>query len=569
MKFWFLSDTSRLIKEKNEIEKLQLTAAWLEETEWILDDGLALIAKIKSHGHLYEVKLTYPPFFPSTPPMVTPMEEEADWSSHQYENGSLCLEWGPDNWYRSVTGANMLESTYRLIYMENPLGETGEKHLVISRHFLTQGQNLRNKIFRLHVEPELLNIISNLQENYVANIKFVFIFGDRKTAVLHVLEIEDIEGSVWENTSLPDDIKPNYELTGLLLKTDLSSTEVEKLNTINQWEQHYDTESINPLSEEKLIIAMDNENNPHVLMSSTSKEKLFSIPLVTEEHKERLPNQLVGLNEKKIGLVGLGSLGSKIAQSLARTGVRKFYLVDDDVFLPGNLVRHTLDWKSVASHKVDAVENQLMNISSAVDVEVSKINLSGQEATTSLNTVLSKLGNCDLIIDSTANPRVFNFLSAVGTTYGKPMVWGEVFAGGIGGLIARSRPKADPDALTMRKGFNGYTMHLPEFEFKIRELYATEDQQEEVMVASDADVSIIAGHLTRFVLDTVLQPGQSIYPYSMYLIGLSNSWIFEAPFDTRPVHINHLPDETETVENEEERNRTIDFIASLLEKSDD
>lgn len=569
MKFWFLSNTSRLTKEKDEIEKLQLTALWLEGTEWILDDGLALIAKIKSHGHLYEIKLTYPPFFPSTPPMITPTEKGAHWSAHQYENGSLCLEWGPDNWYQSVTGANMLESAHRLIYKENPLGKTGEKHLVISRHFLTQGQNLRNKTFRLYIEPDLLNIISNLKGKYVANIKFTFILGNHKTAVLHVLELGDIEGCIWQNTSLPDDIKPNYELTGLLLKTDLSSPEVEKLNTINQWEQYYDTESINPLSEEKLIIAMDKENNPHVLISSTTKEKLFSIPLVTEEPKKRLPNQLVGLNEKKIGLVGLGSLGSKIAQSLARTGIRKFYLVDDDIFLPGNLLRHTLDWKSVASHKVDAVENQLMNISSTMDVEVSKINLSGQEATTSLNTVLSKLSHCDLIIDATANPRAFNFLSAVGNTYGKPMVWGEVFAGGIGGLIARSRPKVDPDALTMRKGFNGYTMQLPKFEFKVRELYAAEDQQEEVMVASDADVSIIASHLTRFALDTVLQTEQSIYPYSMYLIGLSNSWIFEAPFDTHPIHINQLPDETEIERNEGELNNTIDFITSLLEKRDD
>lgn len=567
MKFWFLMDTSRLTKEKDEIEKLQSTAPWLEGAEWILDDGLALIAKIKSRGHIYEVKLTYPSFFPSTPPMVTPIEEDAHWSTHQYEGGSLCLEWGPDNWDRSITGANMLESTYRLIYKENPLGETWEKDVVLSRHSLTQGQNLRNKTIRLFVEPEFLNIISNLEEKYVANIKFAFIFGNHKTVVLHVLEIEGIEGSIWENTSLPDDIKPNYELTGLLLKTDFSSIEVEKLNTVNQWEQHYDTEAIKPLSEQKLIIAIDNENNPQVLMSSTSKGKLFSIPLVTDDSKGRLPNQLIGLSKIKVGIVGLGSLGSKIAQSLARTGVRKFYLVDDDVFLPGNLVRHTLDWKSVASHKVDAVENQLMNISSAVDVKVSRINLSGQEATTSLNTALSKLGNCDLIIDATANPRVFNFLSAVGTTYGKPMVWGEVFAGGIGGLIARSRPKADPDSLTMRKGFNRYTMQLPEFEFKIRELYATEGHQEEVMVASDADVSIIASHLTRFAVDTVLQPGQSIYPYSMYLIGLSNSWIFEEPFDTRPIHINHLPDETETVE--EERKKTINFIASLLEKSDD
>ncbi|WP_096186291.1 ThiF family adenylyltransferase [Evansella halocellulosilytica] len=569
MKFWFLSDTRRLTKEKDEIEKLQSTATWLEGTEWTLENGLALIAKIKAHGNLYEVKLTYPPFFPSTPPIVTPMEDGAHWSTHQYENGSLCLEWGPDNWYPSVTGANMLESAYRLIYKENPLGETVEKNLVISRHFLTEGQNLRNKAFRLYVEPEFLNIISNLQDHYMGNIKFTFVFGNEDTAILHVLELEHKEGKAWKNSSLPEDFKSNYELTGVLLKSNLSSTEIRNMKTVTQWKQHYDLEVVTPLSDTILIIAMDNENNPHVLMNGTNKEKLFSIPLVTEEPKGRLPNHLVGLNEKRIGIVGLGSLGSKIALSLARTGARKFYLVDDDVFLPGNMIRHTLDWKSVASHKVDAVKNQLMNISTAVNVAVSKINLSGQEATTSLNTVLSKLGNCDLIIDATANPRAFNFLSAVRTTYEKPMVWGEVFAGGIGGLIARSRPKADPDALTMRKGFNGYTMQLPEFEFKILDLYATEDQQEEVMIASDADVSIIAGHLTRFALDTVLQPDQSIYPYSMYLIGLSNSWIFEAPFDTHPIHINHLTDETETVENEEERNETIDFIASLLEKSDD
>ena len=37
------------------------------------------------------------------------------------------------------------------------------------------------------------------------------------------------------------------------------------------------------------------------------------------------------LKDKKVGVVGLGSLGSKIAVSLARSGVRQFELVDGDV----------------------------------------------------------------------------------------------------------------------------------------------------------------------------------------------------------------------------------------------
>ena len=31
------------------------------------------------------------------------------------------------------------------------------------------------------------------------------------------------------------------------------------------------------------------------------------------------------------------------------------------------------------------------------------------------------------------------------------MVWGEVFAGGFGGFIARSRPTIDPDPAVMRQ----------------------------------------------------------------------------------------------------------------------
>jgi sulfur-carrier protein adenylyltransferase/sulfurtransferase len=54
--------------------------------------------------------------------------------------------------------------------------------------------------------------------------------------------------------------------------------------------------------------------------------------------------------------------------------VGSFYLTDDDVFLSGNIQRHTLDWNSVGVHKVDAIQNQLKHISSDINVDVSYIN---------------------------------------------------------------------------------------------------------------------------------------------------------------------------------------------------
>ena len=37
----------------------------------------------------------------------------------------------------------------------------------------------------------------------------------------------------------------------------------------------------------------------------------------------------------------------------------EFYLVDDDILLPENLVRNDLDWREVALHKVDALADKV------------------------------------------------------------------------------------------------------------------------------------------------------------------------------------------------------------------
>ena len=68
----------------------------------------------------------------------------------------------------------------------------------------------------------------------------------------------------------------------------------------------------------------------------------------------------------------------------------------------------------------------------------------GQESSGIVDSILSQLGACDLIIDATANPLVLNQLSTVTGQQLKPMVWFEIWAGGIGGMIARFRPNQDP-----------------------------------------------------------------------------------------------------------------------------
>lgn len=71
----------------------------------------------------------------------------------------------------------------------------------------------------------------------------------------------------------------------------------------------------------------------------------------------RLSEEAQKLANVRVGIVGLGSVGSKIAISLARSGVRRFLLIDDDYLAPGNMVRHELSWAYVGAHKAQAVSD--------------------------------------------------------------------------------------------------------------------------------------------------------------------------------------------------------------------
>jgi hypothetical protein len=55
------------------------------------------------------------------------------------------------------------------------------------------------------------------------------------------------------------------------------------------------------------------------------------------------------------------------------------------------------------------------------------------------------------------------------------------------------------------------------------------------LVADDAEVTIIAAHITRLVIDILVRE-ETIFPHSAYAVGLRQEWIFSAPFDTFPIN---------------------------------
>jgi hypothetical protein len=178
---WFLRDSERLERERAGVVELQRTVGWLMGAEWLLADGLCLDAVIRAHGHDYEVRVSFPTLFPDAPIVVRPRNMKSRLSTHQYggADGPLCLQWGPDNWHCNVTAVQMLESTYQLLYTENPLGENQPEIPVVahSRHKLTMGQELRGEWARWCDSGSLKNFLNAQPVNSVG----IFRFSLRKT----------------------------------------------------------------------------------------------------------------------------------------------------------------------------------------------------------------------------------------------------------------------------------------------------------------------------------------------------------------------------------------------------
>ena len=58
------------------------------------------------------------------------------------------------------------------------------------------------------------------------------------------------------------------------------------------------------------------------------------------------------------------------------------------------------------------------------------------------------------------------------------------------------------------------------------------------MHATDADVSVFAAHISAFALDALIDVEPSNYDEPAYLVGLKRGWLFDGPFDARPIEVN-------------------------------
>ncbi|MGL5938136.1 MAG: ThiF family adenylyltransferase [Phocaeicola sp.] len=137
----------------------------------------------------------------------------------------------------------------------------------------------------------------------------------------------------------------------------------------------------------------------------------------------RLSDHLVN---KKILLIGLGAIGSYVAESLARGGAKHITVCDGDLVEPGNICRASYENNSIGENKASAITKKIKAISPFCNVnslsdwyynrntqiyQLENHDFYGDVNYESQKSFIQTLEKYDIIIDCTASNELLHFLS--------------------------------------------------------------------------------------------------------------------------------------------------------------
>jgi len=186
-----------------------------------------------------------------------------------------------------------------------------------------------------------------------------------------------------------------------------------------------------------LFLVIDANGNPHL-------PRAFH--LRADERWHRQP-QLQPLEDKRVSVVGVGALGSPMADMLAKAGVGAQSLLDHDISRPGNRVRHQLDLTDLGRAKVRGMAARLLRINPWCTVEIQGSRLGAaihgfrEEMTQQLDDqLIEELAGSDLIINATAVSVARRYCSRIAREVNRPVLHVWVSAGAWGGRILLQRP---------------------------------------------------------------------------------------------------------------------------------
>lgn len=313
---------------------------------FIKDDGLWKGTVPRGAGSV-GIAIALPQKYPFAAPRVFPTDEdEAPWSWHREQGGALCIVAEDDHenlWW--VEASNVLDQAAAWFAQADAGWPDDRPDLDLDRYFETS-------------EDTRIYIYEDFETLRTSTVRFEP--GSNDTMLLRVGEASGKRKSKGSRKS---------EVYGYV--ADLGSIETPPRG----WA---DLEALAALDSDQIarikggaisVLGLMYDRGGHeglILLNvrasadgSITAKRLLSAANTTGARMARTGPHAGELAGKSVAIVGVGALGSFIADALARSGIGRLTLVDNDSLLPGNLIRHFASYHFVGADKASAVRGEL------------------------------------------------------------------------------------------------------------------------------------------------------------------------------------------------------------------
>ncbi len=146
------------------------------------------------------------------------------------------------------------------------------------------------------------------------------------------------------------------------------------------------------------------------------------------------------INKKNVAIIGLGSGGSLIALHLAKSGIGNLTLIDGDIIMDHNIVRHICSLKDVGRYKTLAVKDYILDRVPTIKITTVEKPFSRENKNIEdfFDSLLAKV---DLLVSATGDNIMNESINEFCYKRNIPIIFAGAFEKIIGGIMIRIDPR--------------------------------------------------------------------------------------------------------------------------------
>jgi molybdopterin/thiamine biosynthesis adenylyltransferase/ubiquitin-protein ligase len=453
---WWIEIAGRLDFEVEALRDICSEISIYKQDE---DSGqLGIQAVFEFNGAQYPLRAEFPALYPFTRPMVYAEASLFRWHQNPYGKNLCLLGRTAENWSPTCTLAQHLSEQMPKLIESNDTGDQNKAadleelqaepftvflqyqvdSSMLVLHDLPQTDRCKGTFLAacLPFDGTFRGATLGLRDDQSRQLIGI---SNSVTAAMHFTK--EIHGKWYRMGSKP----PTASAQDFLREIESSHPQRRKRN----WTTHRDRrfEVIGALlpeehgwrtAEESMIFLMVQEHKSPSGKKSTTAEFIRTTRSDQATLSARVP-EMAGLQNKRILIVGAGSLGALCALEFARNGVGQLNLVDGDFVEAGNSVRWPLGIACAGLPKVASLQRYIAANHPFTQVVACPVDVGSEAYTLDIDRQLFE--QVDLVFDATAERGISYLLSEKARTLGIPYICVTSTQGNWGGIVLNLNPE--------------------------------------------------------------------------------------------------------------------------------